>query len=267
MRQIWISTKKKLAVVVSSLIVISLLFAALLAGVLRECPERYIVLRVDDIQDYAFRDAQLFLLNFSTEADLPMSLGVISGMFGEDPQVLEATRSALESGSEVGIHGWNHEDLAVLSLSEQRDILFQAKNRIRQLLGADSTLLIPPMFSYNQDTISAMQKESCSIISTCTDYDEPGFDAEVINVPATVELSVLSGNSWHLKSSDMVLGEVERSFELYGYAAIVTHPQEFFMDGNLNQTAANSLIVLIEKLGQTCNFTTFENLASQETAS
>jgi len=262
-----ISTRKKRVVVVSSLIVISMLLAALAVGVLRERPERYIVFRVDDIQDYAFRDAQLFLLNYSAEVDMPMSLGVISGMFGEDQQVLEATRSAVESGSEVGIHGWNHEDLTVLSLNEQRDMLFQAKNRLRQLLGVDSTLLIPPMFSFNQDTISAMQKESCSIISTCTDYNEPSFDAEVINIPATVELSVLSGDTWHLKSSDVVLWEVERSFELYGYAAIVTHPQEFFTDGKLNQAAANSLLALLEKLGEENTFTTFENIARQKTAS
>lgn len=194
----WFRSKKKLSVVLSSLIVISMLLATIATGVLRERPELYIVLRVNDIQDYAFRDAQLFLLNYSVEADLPMNLGVISGMFGEDQQVLEATRSAVESSSEVGIYGWNHENLTGLTLNEQRDILFQAKNRIRQLLGADSTLLIPPMFCFNQDTISAMQKESCSIISTCTDYNEPSFDAEIINIPATVELSVLYGNTWHL---------------------------------------------------------------------
>ena len=266
MRQVWFSSEKKLSVVLFSLIVISMLLAALAAGMLRERPESYIVLRVDDIQDYAFRDTQLFLLNYSVEADLTMSLGVISGMFGEDQQVLEATLSAVKSGSEVGIHGWYHEDLAGLTLSEQRDILFEAKNRIRQLLGVDSTLLIPPMFSFNLDTISAMQKESCSIISTCTDYDEPIFNAEVINIPATVELSILSGNTWCLKSADVVLWEVEKSFELYGYAAIVTHPQEFFKDGKLDQTAAISLIALIEKLRETYNFTTFENIARQKTA-
>jgi len=256
----WFSSIKRIAVVLSSLIVTSVLLATLTAGVLRDSLERYIVLRVDDIQDYAFRDAQLFLLNYSVEADLKMSLGVISGMFGEDQQVLEATRSAVMSGSEVGIHGWNHEDLAVLSMSEQRDILFQAKSRIRQLLGVDATLLIPPMFSFNEDTISAMHEESCNVISTCTDYDEPSLDAEVKNIPATVELSVLSGNTWHMKSVDEVMAGVERSLELYGYAAIVTHPQEFFTDGKLNQKAVDSLIILLEKLGETFHFTTFENI-------
>lgn len=256
----WFSSRKRIAVVLSSLFVLSVLLAALAVGVLRDSPERYIVLRVDDIQDYAFRDAQLFLLNYSVEADLGMSLGVISGMFGEDQQVLEATRSAVRSGSEVGIHGWNHEDLAVLSVSEQRDILFQAKSRMRQLLGVDATLLIPPMFSFNEDTISAMQDESCNVISTCIDYDEPSFDAEIKNIPATVELSILSGNTWHMKSVNEVMAEVERSFELYGYAAIVTHPQEFFTDGKLNQNAVDSLISLLEKLGGTFHFTTFENI-------
>jgi len=256
-----LGSRKRFSVIFPALILISVSLFAITAGLLRARPTRYVVLRVDDIQDFAFRDAQLLLLNYSIDTDLVLSLGVVSGMFGEDFEILDAVRFAVGSGSEVGIHGWRHEDLAVLSFTEQRDILFQAKSRIRQLLDVDARLLIPPMFSYNDDTISAMCEESCSIISTCGDFDEPGFSSEVKNIPATVELSILSDGVWQMKSAEVVVGEVERSFELFGYAAIVTHPQEFVRDGELNQVNLESFVNLVENLGSNCEFTTFEKLS------
>ena len=257
-------SRKRLAVLFSLLILVSVGVFVFAEVALRERPDRFVVLRVDDIQDFAFRDAQLFLLNYSVEADLKLSLGVISGMFGEDIEVLEAARLAVGSGSEVGIHGLKHEDLATFSLSEQRDILVQAKSRIRQLLGVNARLLVPPLFSFNDDTLSAMREVSCSVISTCVDFDQPSLDSEIRGIPATVELSILQDGVWQMKSVDVVVAEVERSFELYGYAAIVTHPQEFVQDGKLNQSATEAFIGLAEKLSQTCQFTTFENIASAD---
>ena len=255
-------SRKRFAVFFLSLILVTVVLIALAGGALRKRPERFIVLRVDDIQDFAFRDAQLFLLHYGVEADLELSLGVISGMLGEDIEVLEAVRLAINSGSEVGIHGLKHEDLGALSVSEQRDLLFQARSRIRQQLGVNARLLIPPMFSFNNDTLSVMREVSCNIISTCVDYDEPRLESDIKEIPATVELSILCDGVWKIKSSEVVVAEVERSFELYGYAAIVTHPQEFCFDGKLNQPAAESLVSLVEDLRETCQFTTFEKLAA-----
>ena len=264
MIQLLSNSKKKAAVIFLPLIVSATVFAALTGGFLRNPQNRFIVIRVDDVQDFAFRDAQLFLLNHSIENSIPLSLAVIAGMFGEDAEILETTRLAVASGCEVGAHGWKHENLANLSLREQLAILFQAKNRIKELLGIDTQLLIPPMFSFDNNTISAMDEEAYAIMSTCTDYHKPRYVSGIRNIPATVELSTLSGNVWQMKSVDAVSAEVERSFESYGYAVIVTHPQEFMSNGQINQTAKESYVNLLAKLGETYEFTTFENLNVQK---
>lgn len=255
--------KKKLAALFSLLTLIAVILVALTGGLLRNPQDHFIVIRVDDIQDFAFRDAQLFLLEHGVENKLPLSLAVIAGMFGEDLEILEAVRLAVASGSEVGVHGWKHENLAHFSLDEQISILFQAKSRIKQLLGVDTRLLVPPMFSFDNNTISAMSQESYDIVSTCTDFHEPSFISGIKNIPATVELSILLNNVWQMKSIDTISAEVEKSFESYGYAAIVTHPQEFTSDGQINQTSTESYVNLLAKLNETYQFTTFENLYLQ----
>jgi hypothetical protein len=79
-------------------------------------------------------------------------------------------------------------------------------------------------------------------------------------LPATVELSVLTDGVWKMKSYKSLLEEVEWSFKSYGYAAIVTHPQEFMFNGTLNSAATESFVSLISTLSETCQFTTFEKL-------
>ena len=231
---------------------------------LKTTQDRYVIVRVDDIQDFAFKDAQLFLLEHSTSTNLPLSLAVIAGMFGEDAEILEAMHLAVASGCEVGVHGWEHESLTSLPMTEQMNVLFRSKNRIKDLLGVDTQLLIPPMFSYNNNTVTAMCHESFNIVSTCIDYHEPSSISEITNIPATVELSTLSNDVWRMKNIDTLIAEVEKSFELYGYAALVTHPQEFVSNGQINQTAKESYMNLLAKLSETCQFTTFMDLYRQK---
>ena len=253
------NSKKKKFILLLLIILGAIVFAC--TGAFLIAPQnRFVIIRVDDIQDFAFRDAQLFLLKQSAETNVPLSLAIIAGMFGEDTEILEAVQKAVASGSEVGIHGWKHENLANLSMTEQINILFQSKIRIKDLLGVDTQLLIPPMFSFNSDTISAMNHKSYRIISTCTDYHKPSVISGITNIPATVELSTLVNGVWQMKGVDDINTEVEKSIKTYGYAAIVTHPQEFISNGQINQTASESYSNLLAKLGEKCKFTTFENL-------
>ncbi len=255
------NSKKKFAIFSSSLILVTIILSLFVGSFLKQPQSRPIILRVDDIQDFAFREAQLFILNYSVQNNLSLSLAVIAGTFGEDTKILEALKLAVASGSEVGVHGWKHENLVNLTLPEQMNILFQAKNRIRELLNVDTTLLVPPLFSFNENTISAIHEESYNIISTYIDGHKPSFTSDIKTIPATVELSTFSNGIWKMKSVPSLVEEVEKSLELYGYAAIVTHPQEFISSGTINRATTESFGNLVENLGKTCQFTTFENLA------
>jgi peptidoglycan/xylan/chitin deacetylase (PgdA/CDA1 family) len=221
-----------------------------------------LVIRVDDIQDYGFREAQLFLLDESITNQVPLSLAVIAGMFGEDREIVQKVGLAVNSGSEVTVHGWEHEDLANLSVQEQADVLYQSKSSLKEILGIDVNILVPPMFNCNANTIAAMHLEGYSIISTIADYNEPGLMSGVINLPATIELSDYSNGIWTMKKLDAVKTEITKSVQKYGFAVIVTHPQEFMVDGELDRDNTEFFRTLITNLAVDYSFETLETLGS-----
>jgi hypothetical protein len=92
---------------------------------------------------------------------------------------------------------------------------------------------------------------------------EPSVISGITNIPATVELATLVNGVWQMKSVNVISAEVEKRLELYGYAAIVTHPQGFLSNGQINQAASWSYVNLLAELSETYKFTTFEKLNPQ----
>ncbi|MFC1933420.1 polysaccharide deacetylase family protein [Chloroflexota bacterium] len=253
--------KRRIAFFIASLLILlSLIPIVILKTSIENREPPVLVMRVDDIQDFAFREAQLFLLNQSMINYVPLSLAVITGMFGEDREVVQTVKLAVRLGSDVAVHGWKHEDLAKLSFREQVALLSQSRSRIKEILDFDTTVLVPPMFSFNEDTMVAMHEEGYNIISTFVDYSESGLISSVISLPATIELSDYSNGTWNMKSLDLIEAEISRSIQKYGFAVIVTHPQEFIADGKLNQVTTELYRTLLMTLKENYSFQTLERL-------
>jgi predicted deacetylase len=253
--------KRRIIFFVVGLLILLLLIPVVILKTTIESREPLIlVMRVDDIQDFAFREGQLFLLNESIINEVPLSLAVISGMFGEDREIVQTVKLAIDFGSEVAVHGWKHEDLAKLTYKEQAAVLFQSRSQIKEILDLDTTVLVPPMFSFNEDTMAAMHEEGYNIISTLADYSESGLISNVISIPATIELSDYSNSTWNMKSIDLIEAEISRSIQKYGYAVIVTHPQEFIEGGQLHQVTTESYRTLLMALKEDYSFQTLERL-------
>ncbi len=225
-----------------------------------------VVIRVDDIQDYAFREGQVFLLDESVTQHVPLSLAVIPNSFGKDGELVEKVKLAVDEGSDVTVHGWAHEDLALLSFREQAALLFQSKSRIKEVLGVTPTVLVPPKYSYNKDTLTAMGEEGYNIVSAFIDISPPGVISNVVSLPATVELSTYSKGTWSMKTPDAVQLEVLKSVQKYGFAVIVTHPQEFIEDGKLSEANAESYLGLLAAFKDKYSFKNMEELGQERRA-
>lgn len=253
--------KRRIAIFAAGLLILAGLIPVVMLKTTIESREpSLLVMRVDDIQDFAFRDAQLFLLNESSTNHVPLSLAVIAGMFGEDREIVQTVKLSVSSGSEVAVHGWKHEDLAKLSYEEQAALLARSRSQIKEILDFDSIVLVPPMFSFSEDTIAAMREEGYNVISTSAELSEPGLISEVISLPATIELSDYSNGTWNMKNCDSVKVEISKSIQKYGFAVIVTHPQEFITDGKLNQTNTELYRTLLGTLKEDYSFITLERL-------
>jgi len=253
---------KRRLVIISTIVVIILFIVSI--GLLRlpvaSEQQPVLVIRLDDIQDYAFREAQLFLLNESIVNDIPLSLAVITGIFGDDGEVVDKVRRAVGSGSEVAVHGWKHEDFSKLTYHQQVELLRMSRNRINELFDIEVRVFVPPMFHFNEETIMAMADESYDIISTLTDFDQPGYILNVKSLPATVELSLLSNGIWTMKKFASIKTEISKSVGKYGYAILVTHPQEFIEDGKLNEMNVKQFQDMVRKLGNRYSLKTLNEL-------
>jgi len=253
--------KNKRTVLVAALLVfICIVTLVILETSIKHRNPASIVIRIDDIQDFAFKKAQLFLLNSSIHNHVPLSLAVITSMFGADVEILQAVKLAVNSGCAVAAHGWEHEDLVELTFTEQLRLLFQAKNQIRETLGVVTKTLVPPMFSFNGATLNAMREEDYDIISSSEDLLEPGLISGVRSLPATVEFSDFSNESWTVKSIESIKAEITMSVQRYGFAVILTHPQEFITGGELNSATVELYETLLENLNGTYSFKTLEEL-------
>ena len=218
-----------------------------------------VVIRIDDIQDYAFRDAQIYMMEQARTNNIPLSLAVIPTYFGEDYELVEAVKQTLRSGSEVTAHGWKHENLSQYSLMEQETRLLEAKQFLEETLNSEVTVLVPPMFSYNNDTVAAMEATDLTIVSGLTEYHEKGWASDhVQSIPATIELCDLAYNVWTMKSKEAVLSELQASITEHGYAIIVTHPQEFITEGKLNPEIAANYEQILQAIAQNYSFNTIE---------
>ena len=256
--------RQQYLVIVSVLIVISIALALCneVTKPKKSPKPPVIVVRIDDIQDYAFKEAQLYLMEYSRVNKIPVSLAIIPKVFGQDREIVEATKKAIKSGSEAVVHGWEHEDLAQLTLDEQKLRLLEAKQSLEKTLDAKTTVLVPPMFSYNNNTIEAMETTGYTIVSGLTEFHEEGWaSANIQSVPATIELSDYPNQTWQMKSRSVVMKEVEASIEEYGYAMIVTHPQEFMKDDGLNLEFAQEYEQILQNILETFSFNTIEGIS------
>ena len=256
--------RQQYLVIVSVLIVISIALALCneVTKPKKSPKPPVIVVRIDDIQDYAFKEAQLYLIEYSRVNKIPVSLAIIPKVFGQDREIVEATKQAIKSGSEAVVHGWEHEDLAQLTLDEQKLRLLEAKQSLEKTLDTETTVLVPPMFSYNNNTIEAMETTGYTIVSGLTEFHEEGWaSANIQSVPATIELSDYPNQTWQMKSRSVVMKEVEASIEEYGYAMIVTHPQEFMKDDGLNLEFAQEYEQILQNILETFSFNTIEGIS------
>ena len=222
-----------------------------------------VVIRVDDIQDFAFKEGQKFLFDEGLQNNIPLSLAVIPGAFGEDQEMVEMLKLVAGGNSEVTVHGWMHENLAAFSYEKQLELLGQSQERMVQVLNHSPTILVPPMFSFNKDTLSAMSETGYGIISSFTNSGKPGIISKVRSVPGTVNLSDYGDNTWTMKDRDSLQTEISGSVNKYGFAVIVTHPQEFMVEEELDPGKVQLFQNLVNFLKEGYTISTLSELATR----
>jgi len=253
--------KKKYLVYLVVFILLIVVMGIVISTVTKERP--LIAIRIDDIQDYAYRDAQLHLINYGIVHQIPLSLAVIAGYFGNDEEIVRTVKLARSFGTEITVHGWKHENISYLSFEEQYEVLQKARDKIFKTTGHNSSIFVPPMFEFNEDTLRALGRQDYRILSTSIEFLEPGYYSEIISIPGMVELSDFSNNQWEMKTIESLEKEIDNNIKIYGFAVIVTHPQEFIIDSNLNLNNIDIFEQFIERLVKKYKIVSIDDISKQ----
>jgi peptidoglycan/xylan/chitin deacetylase (PgdA/CDA1 family) len=175
--------------------------------------EKIATVRMDDIQDYWLSEVQVKIIETHLKYDVPISVAIIGGRFGDDPQMVKALKRLIEKGlGEVLNHSWDHKELKGRAYEDQVANIRSANQRISKILGVEPTILIPPKWSYDKATLRACEELGMRCITK--------FKYSVF-IPEWDDKS----QNWKKFDADRAIGKIEQTYSLYGKVDVYIHFQ------------------------------------------
>ena len=212
--------------------------------------------RLDDIQDYWLAETQIEIIDMFAEKDIPLTVGVIGSLIGEDARITDVLKENIENNNiEVANHSWNNDILENLDKIIQEEYILNTNDNIFEVFGVTPTSFIPPENKYDQNTVDVLKKNGFTHLSSYTDENNfPLNDDDLFyQVPSTTETAVLLIPSleWDLRENNHIKEKIIQSVNQNGYAIIMMHPQEFALneDGEYdipNQETLVNLSLLLD---------------------
>ena len=218
-----------------------------------------VAFRFDDVQNFWLNDVQIQILDTFHEKNAPVTVGIIGNHFGNDEKLTNSLTRLIQDEFDIEIanHGWQHENFADYSKKEQSELLKKSNQALLDTLGISPIVFIPPLNSFNEDTLLAMSENGIKYFSTELDesdavYQMSGFPIHHFPEGATTgelnkEISLFEGLPHEQTYSD-----IETSINNYGFAVVTLHPQEFAVVENgsysnkINQLQIEELKLLID---------------------
>ncbi|HET8720266.1 MAG TPA: polysaccharide deacetylase family protein, partial [Candidatus Nitrosotenuis sp.] len=219
-----------------------------------------VAFRLDDIQDYYLAPAQREIISMFEKRDVPLTIGVIGGVTGADPNLVSAIKGGLEAKHpiEVASHSWNNRVLTSLSKTEQAELIKKTNDKIKTVFGVEPTTFIPPENLFNADTLDILKSNNFTHISySVATKDPPPFKkSSFYHFPTAAASSILDPSTgfWKPQSVQQIHDAIEGSMLDYGYAVVMMHPYEFsnyengFYTNNVNSTRVQQMGSLIDEL-------------------
>jgi peptidoglycan/xylan/chitin deacetylase (PgdA/CDA1 family)/3D (Asp-Asp-Asp) domain-containing protein len=228
-----------------------------------------VVFRMDDIQDYWLKSAQLATMSQFISRNQSLTVGIIMKDTGNDTEIVNKVKEGSDSGLfELAVHGWNHTDYTKLTEEEQRKSLEDSNKKMIELFGNGSEIFIPPLNAFDNATINAVQQANMKILdANSSSFDElqlkgdneSGAPSSIqipskdfFYIPSTISFTDYYQDRPFKNSVQNIFNNVTQSINTNGYAVIIIHPQDFAKIENgtftqaLDENETNDLSRLID---------------------
>jgi peptidoglycan/xylan/chitin deacetylase (PgdA/CDA1 family) len=187
-----------------------------------------------------------------------ISLGLIMNSIGNDSRVIETIREGVDRNLfELSLHGWNHTEYVNLTKQEQQESLVKSNNKMNDIFERKSSIFVPPLSVFNNDTLRAMADSGLSIISSDIPEEtkfnnrrsiflaknlesnsnelmenQKGHNQSVYHLLATIFFKDYEKGKWIKIPNNEIIANSTKNIEKYGYSIIVLHPQDFALVNN-----------------------------------
>jgi hypothetical protein len=221
-----------------------------------------IAFRLDEIQDYYLTNVQQALISLFQQTNTSLTVDIIASLFGQDSSNVNFIQQRLGTPSpcfEIALGGYSEEFLSGMDANTQADNLFMGKTILRDVLQVTPITLVPYSGQFNQDTISAMEQNGFTQLSSYETLDPPPYlstDTRVHHIPqgastnnpyvSTYFQPVSAANTWN---------NIQAQLTRDGFSVVMLHVYEFtnieFSNGQyyytntINQSMINELTTLI----------------------
>ncbi len=214
--------------------------------------QRNVILRVDDIQAYAWFDSQKKIIEDASKREIPLVLGVIPHELERDRRLwnlLKRKRCEME----IALHGYSHSDgeFANISYEGARDKLERGL-KILNKIEREVITFIPPQDLYSNEAERAIKDEGFFFISGISlDYSDYGYTQ-----------TMYDWDNHLLVDYTEIIERCELTLSQSDNCIIVIHPQDFVSDGKLDPWKYSNYIGLLDSLKKKdFNIVTFRDLS------
>lgn len=217
-----------------------------------------VVFRLDDVQDYWLADTQVQIMELFEEKEIPLTIGVIGSLIGEDQRISSVIeRNVEEENIELANHSWNNDIVTSLDETLEEKYILDTNARILEEFGVTPTTFIPPQNIYDESTIEILKNNGFTVLSSHKEeINTFSFGPESFYlIPAITETAKLvnSNTEWQMVENSEILTKIQDSVSTYGYAIVMMHPQEFSLNelGEYdvpNQDSLDNLSELLDEI-------------------
>ena len=234
-----------------------------------------VAFRFDDVQDYWLNDVQIEFMQVFADKKIPLTAGIIADAFGDDVKMLEFIKQN-QNNFEIASHGIGNTPFTEFTKEEQDVKLKQSVTSIEQSLNITPKTFIPPQNRFNEETKQVLLNNGFTHISASILHgDSPPFplkDAELYRFPEISTTGTFDPEEYAFVglSHEETFSQTIEGLEKYGFAVIVSHPQEFstIINGtytnNVNELQISELEKLIEKIQEENRKKELEMLKQQD---
>lgn len=222
----------------------------------KEIKTKIAVLRVDDIQAFAWTNISERIINDAESRKIPLVLGVIPKDLKKDGDFYKFLRKR-RCHFEIAQHGWEHNvgddgvtpEFRGKTKKQAFEMIAKGKKIIETFSREKVLTFIPPNNEYSEGTREALKDAKIPFVSS---EGKEYFD---------VDTSVYNYDTDSLITVDKIISDCENEFMESNLCVIMAHPQDFSDGSSLNEEKYKIYTELLDKFQNSdVSFVRFKDL-------